>query len=170
MSDRTKSTFYFRAGTPEGEVFSGQLHASTADDALLQLRQKGFSPLRLEAKPIQDSWLQKEISLTASRRLAMRDCETFCREFALLLGAGIPAAEALGLMQPSLKRNSPLARFTSSLRQGLRLGKSLSGAISDSGFVVPTDLVPVIRAGEEAGSLATSLTMRRTSASRDALA
>lgn len=153
------ATYHFRAAAPEGGVFSGQLSARSAEEALAQLRQKGFQPLRLDTRPIHDAWLSREISFGASNRLSRTDCETFCRELALLLSAGLGLMDGLSIMLQSLRKGSPAARFAISLRHGLRLGRSLSAAIETANFRAPADLLPVLRAGEEAGSLPTALTM-----------
>lgn len=152
-------TYYFRAGAPEGGVFSGTLVARTSDEALAQLRQKGFQPLRLETRPIQQAWLAREISFGGANRLSRADCETFCRELALLLSAGLGLMDGISIMLQSLKKGSATARFATSLRHGLRLGRSLSVAVESSNFAAPADFLPVIRAGEDAGSLPTALTM-----------
>lgn len=153
------STFYFRAGAPDGGVFSGQLDASCTEEALAQLKQKGFQPLRLGSKPIRQSWLDREISFGGGRRLSLVECEAFCRELALMLGSGVTVSEAVGIMLPSLKPRSRLKVFAESVRHGLRLGRSLSEAAGTAGTVLPSDLVPVLRAGEESSSLPAALTM-----------
>ena len=157
--DISSHTYYFRASAPEGGVFSGALVAPTADDALAQLRHKGFQPLRLEIQPIRDAWFSREISFGRASRLSPADCETFCRELALLLSAGLGLMDAISIILQSLKRGSTIGRFAISLRHGLRLGRSISIAVESSHFSTPADFLPVIRAGEEAGSLPTALAM-----------
>lgn len=153
------STFYFRAGTPDGSVFSGELSATNAEDALTQLKLKGFQPLRLDSKPIRQSWLDQEVSFGGGRRLSLVECEAFCRELALLLRSGITVSDAVAIMLPSLKPKSRLKGFAEAVRHGLRLGRSLSEAAGTAGMTLPNDLVPVLRAGETSGSLPVALAM-----------
>lgn len=152
-------TFYFRAGAPDGSVFSGQLRAPSAEDALAQLKQKGFQPLRLDSRPIRQAWLDQEISLGGARRLSLGECEALCRELALLLRSGVTVSDAVAIMLPSLKPKSRLKGFAEAVRHGLRLGRPLSEAASTAGVALPNDLVPVLRAGETSGSLPTALAM-----------
>lgn len=160
MSRSEGESFYVRAGAPDGGVFSGVIRARSADDAVLQLRQRGFTPMRVAGRPFRDTWLNREIFVgPGGKRLSMVDCESFCREFALLLGAGVTANEAFELMAAALPKGARQLRFVSGLRQQLRLGRSLVSAIEASGFVVPVDFLPVVRAGEEAGSLPAALAM-----------
>lgn len=153
------NTFYFRAGAPDGSVFSGQLSALSAEEALSQLKQKGFQPLRLDLAPIRQSWLDREISFGGGRRLSLVECEAFCRELALLLGSGVTVSDAVTIMLASLKPRSRLKGFAEAIRHGLRLGRSLSEAAGSAGATLPNDLLPVLRAGEESGSLPAALSM-----------
>jgi general secretion pathway protein F len=141
-------------------VFSGVVEAASANDAVRQLRQRGFVPIRVGSRPLGDSWLSRDIGLgPGGKRLSMAECEAFCREFSLLLGAGITANEASELMTAALPKGSRQLRFVVALRRQLRLGGTLASAIGACGFGLPTDFPPVIRAGEEAGSLPKALTM-----------
>lgn len=152
-------SFHVRAGAPDGDVFAGVIAAVTAEDAVRQLRQRGFVPMRVSARPLAENWLNREIGLRPGKRLSLAECEAFCREFALLLGAGVTANEALGLMAEALSKGSRQLRFVSALRRQLRLGGSLAAAVEASGFGVPADFLPVLRAGEEAGTLPAALAM-----------
>jgi len=154
-----RRTFYYRAGAPEGGVLDGSLVADDEAAALAQLRQAGFQPLRIDTKVIGQSLLEREVGWASSKVLNNAACEELCRELALLLGSGIALVEAVGLMSGSLRKGSQLHRLSQRLRQGLRLGHSLSGAIQQSGFVFPSDFVPVIAAGETSGSLVEALKM-----------
>jgi type IV pilus assembly protein PilC len=151
--------FYFRAGAPEGGVFAGQLRSKSPEEALAQLRDKGFQPLRLELQPIRDSWLQREVGLGRSKRLSTQDCEELCRELALLLESGIAVLDAVTITQAAQRAGSRLAKCGAAVGSGLRLGRSLSQAIESSGFSTPSDLLPIVRAGEQSGSLGVALRM-----------
>jgi type II secretory pathway component PulF len=127
------SVFYFRAGSPEGGVFSGQLRSRSSEEALARLREKGFQPLRLQLRPIRDSWLQRDVGFGGYRRLSTTDCEALCRELALLLESGIAVLDATTIMKAAQRAGSRPARFTATVRHGLRLGRSLSQAIEGPG-------------------------------------
>lgn len=153
-------SFHVRAGAPDGGVFSGVISAASAEDAVRQLRQRGFVPMRVDTRPLRENWLNREIGLgPGGKRLSVSDCEAFCRELGLLLGAGVTANEALELMAETLGRGSRQLRFVSALRRQLRLGGSMAAAIEASGFALPADYLPVVRAGEDAGSLPPALAM-----------
>lgn len=159
-SSEPAGTFHVRAGDPEGGVFNGVIAAPTAEEAVRRLRQRGFVPMRVSPRPLRENWLNREVGPVGNgRRLTVAECEGFCREFGLLLGAGVTANEALELMAEALGKGSRQLRFVTALRRQLRLGGSLSAAIVASSFALPADLLPVVRAGEEAGSLPAALAM-----------
>jgi len=159
-SSEPAGSFHVRAGAPDGGVFSGVINAANADDAVRQLRQRGFVPMRVDTRPLHGSWLNHEIGLgPGGKRLSVGECEAFCRELGLLLGAGVAASEAFELMTEALPKGSRQQRFVVAVRRQLRLGGSLGSAIEASGFALPGDFLPVIRAGEEAGSLPAALAM-----------
>ena len=157
MSEPTLTTFYFKAGTPAGEVFVGSLAAATESQALRVLREGGYLPVRMQCAPIRESILHREIWPGGTRRLRVADCESICRELAILLGAGIELLEALSVLVTSLPTRSRPRQFATAVRHWLRMGSGLSDAVRRSGFDCPDDFIPVIRAGEETGSLATAL-------------
>jgi len=159
-SSEPANTFHVRAGAPDGGVYSGVLTAASADDVVRQLRQRGFVPMRVDTRPLRTSWLSREIGFgPGGKRLSVPECEAFCRELGLLLGAGVTASEAFELMAEALGKGSRQLRFVAALRRQLRLGGSLGSAIEASGFALPADFLPVIRAGEEAGALPAALAM-----------
>jgi len=159
MASPDPSRFYFRAGTPDGTVFAGELAAGSEAAALQQLQQKGFVPLRLGREPIRERWLGREVGLTLGPRLAVSQCESFCRELALLLSSGIGLSDAMSVMLGALRKGSAEAVFVSALRNRLRLGQSLADAVASSKYRLPRDMIAVLRAGETSGSLATALSM-----------
>lgn len=155
----TSRTFHFRAGDPDGGVFVGQLQAGTSEEVLARLRRRGFVPLRIGTAPLAGNWLDREIGPGRARRLGIAESEAFCRELALLLGAGLPVSDALEVMVRAMAKGSRALRFATALRRNLRLGGSLAGAAASSGFVLPADFLPVLRAGEESGALPEALGM-----------
>jgi len=150
--------FHFSAASPTGELLSGELEAGSIEQASLTLRARGFQPLRIDTRPAAANWLHRDIDLGA-RRLSTAEAAGFCRELSLLLGSGLPLVQALGVMTTALPVRNRLGRFTTSVRHGLQLGKSLSTAMATAGYRLPLDLVPVSSAGETSGTLVAALDM-----------
>jgi type II secretory pathway component PulF len=153
MTSAGSTTFHFKAGTPEGELFVGSLAALSEGEALGVLRKGGYQPLQIGRSPIRQPFLMREVSFGGERRLTLTDCESFCRELELLLAAGIDLLDALSLFIGSLPTKSRRRRFSIAIRHWLRMGNSLSQSIVQSNWTCPADFVPVIKAGEETGTL-----------------
>jgi general secretion pathway protein F len=153
----SEQLFHFRAGAPEGGVFNGTVRASSEQDALTQLRRGGYAPLRISAAPIRQSVLDRELTFASGKRLTIAECEALCLELSILLKAGLELADAVAVVTSSQQKNGRPWRFAVALRQGLRLGRTLSQAAELSGFGLPADFVPVIKAGEDSGSLSRGL-------------
>lgn len=159
MQVEGSTTYFFKAVAPEGTVTSGDIEAENRSAAIAALFAKGYRPLRLEGQPLREPFWQREVGIGAPNRMTIRDAQSFCKDLYILLDSGVEVSEALAIALPSLSRRSTLYRFSALVRQGLRFGRSLSGAIAHSGFSVPSDMVPVVRAGEASASLANSLKM-----------
>lgn len=148
--------YYFKATAPEGGVTSGQIEATGQADAINKLVSRGFKPLRLESKPLAETFLQREISFFP-KRLSIAECHALTGEMSVLVGAGIEIIDALGALSRSLPRRSRLLSVVLATRQGMRLGQSFSSALQHSGFEFPPDLLTIIRVGEETASVGKSL-------------
>jgi len=159
QSDDAASLFYFRAGSSDGSVFTGELQATSENAAIEQLQRQGFTPLRLGRQPIKDRWFERDIVFAPRRRMTLSACEAFCRELCLLLTTGITLSDAMSLMIDAERRAGSTRAFLVSVRHHLRLGQLLSSAIESSGYTIPRDMIAVLRAGEASGSLASALTM-----------
>jgi general secretion pathway protein F len=159
MSETALTTFHFKAGTPEGELFAGTLAAESESEALRLLRRQGFTPIRVATTPVRPSLLHREIGAGGPRQIRVAEAEWFCRELRILLVAGIELIDGLSLFTTSLPARSRVRGFALAVRHWLRMGSSFSAAIARSGYRVPDNLVPIIRAGEQTGSLAPALGM-----------
>ncbi len=158
-TDHAESTFYFRAATPDGGIYAGTIRAATVETAARQLVEKGFQPLRLGGEPLRIPWFHREIGIGLPMTLGPADCELICRELALLLSASVTIVDTLAIAASSMPKASRTARFLTMTRHGMRLGRPLSTAMEFTGFRLPPNFLPVVRAGEQAGSLASALAL-----------
>lgn len=76
-----------------------------------------------------------------------------CEQLILMLASGMPLHESIDALSQSRDAAAPLF---DALREPLRRGASLSEAMQESGCF-PTEMVGMVRAGEEAGRLETVL-------------
>ena len=103
--------FYFRAVTPEGAIFAGQLEARSQDEVWQKLRSAGYAPLNIKDKPIKQSILHREITLGNAKRMSVEECERFCRELSILLNSKLEMFQSLEVMEKAAANGSKLRRF-----------------------------------------------------------
>ncbi|MGF6598956.1 general secretion pathway protein F [Paraburkholderia sp. GAS448] len=83
--------------------------------------------------------------------------ELFARELAALLDAGVGVVDALRTLGGNERREASAQVYRDLLRQ-LEEGQSLSAALEHASHVFPTVLVACVKASEQTGGLADSLT------------
>lgn len=153
------NVYYFRATGAEGGIVSGQLEAHDHRAAADALVAKGLTPIRVEVGGIKDSLLSRELGIASSKRLTDQDCETFSRELHLLIGSGVNLSDALAVLVATQNKRTRVQKFATAVHRSVRSGRPLSDAVLASGFDLPADFVPVLRAGESSGSLVVPLAM-----------
>lgn len=143
------------------------LHAFDASGVLQTLRLDCDSPHVAQA--LARSRGLRVVSVRAERRAAyvflgsLRpaaarfDVDLFAREFAALLDAGVGVIDALRTLGGNERRDSSAAVYRDLLRH-LEEGYSLSAALEHAGSVFPPVLVACVKASEQTGGLADSLT------------
>lgn len=96
--------------------------------------------------------LQLPVFGTLTRDIAL---SRFCHFFQILFSAGVDVSETLTIVE-ALIGNTVLAEATRSVRNDVRAGSSLSGALSDTGRF-PTLVIRMFHIGESSGQLVSSL-------------
>lgn len=121
--------------------FEGVLFAETAADAALQLRGRGLSVVRI----------RKEKGPHFRRPFrSRRALSLFCREWASLLDAGLPAAEAFGIL--GAHGGKQAASVLAAIRETVEAGHTLSEAFTESG-AFPPFFTAMLSVGEAGGTL-----------------
>ena len=150
------TVFHYRGAGSDRNVVSGQIEAADRTSAILQLKAGGVVPVRLETKPVEDSWLHKEVGWPSSKSISSKEAAQICRELALLVGAGLELPDAIGSIVAGNER-SRTGRFLKAILHALRMGKGFAAAVEQSGFKTPDEMTATLQAGEAAGALASSL-------------
>jgi general secretion pathway protein F len=139
--------FAYRAARSTGAIESGVLRAESADAARSLLAGRGLFPLELHAE---------DAAERGGARLPPADLALGLRVFASLLESGLPLGRALAAMDelvpPSWTAVLP------PLRDAVREGKSLAGALSSSPVAFPPLMLGLLAAGEAGSGLAAAVT------------
>ena len=155
MSSQAPIRFRYRALDRQGQRLAGDLVADSPQAALLQLQQRQLSVLAL----VGDAPAQPASSggpRLARRRIGASDRIVLLQEFATLLTAGVPIAEATPSLEAayaSTALGAPLAR----LRKAVQDGRSVADAFRVAELGLPEHAHSLIAAGEAAGRLGQAL-------------
>jgi general secretion pathway protein F len=145
------ATFSYRALTAAGERVMGEVEAVDARSAIARLQETGLIPI--DTAPVRSR------SATAARVRPARGAKhvtQLTRELATLIGAGQTLEGALALVAEDL-RQKDLAEALGRVLVRVRSGVSLSDALAQEPRHFPAIYVSMVRAGEAAGHLDTSL-------------
>jgi general secretion pathway protein F len=160
--------FRFEASNSAGRIESGLLEADGARQARLQLKDRGLTPIFVEATASDGSVGSKHAG--ASGRIKNADLAICTRQLASLLAAGLPLGQALAVVTEQAETDIVRERF-GAVRSEVLSGHSLSDAMNRFPRDFPDIYRSLVTAGEQSGNL--SLVMERLAdhvESRSALA
>ncbi|UCE31584.1 MAG: type II secretion system inner membrane protein GspF [Burkholderiales bacterium] len=138
--------FRFEAAEPSGRIASGTLDADSARQARAALRERGLTPVRVDA--IQEASPVR----TLSGRLGTADLALATRQLASLLSARLPLERALSAVVEQAERGVVRERFAA-VRSEVVGGHSLAEALSRYPRDFPDVYRALVAAGEQSGDL-----------------
>ena len=151
-------TFAFQAKTIQGKVVKGTLQAKDDTDARVQLKTQHLMPLKVKEKGDKNPGLGSlTLPGTSKKRgIPTKELQAMTRQFATLINAGIPILNSISILISSSK-NKHLKSTLINVSDRIMNGSSLSDALSANSHIFDSVYVSMIRAGETAGFLDTSL-------------
>jgi general secretion pathway protein F len=151
--------FHYQAVELSGHAVTGVIAAADRKTALQLLGEKGLFPSHLEVQSAAAATNQETVSApaTATRfrlgpRIKRKEITALTRELATLLRATIPIPQALDSLSEE-EENPALKKLIHEIAESVRLGASLSGALSEHPRLFSKLYVSMVRVGEEAGAL-----------------
>jgi type IV pilus assembly protein PilC len=144
------STYVYKVRDKGGRLLEGSLEADDTNLVANKLREMGYFPITIEAKP--SSGLQKELHIPGMQRVKQRDLAVFARQFATMINAGLTMLRALNILADQ-STNPVLAKAVDAVRTDVEGGTSLSQSLSRQPKVFNRLFVSMVRAGEAAGVL-----------------
>lgn len=144
-------SFQYRAYDSRGSLAQGRVEAISPDAANDALWAQGLTAFQLKDSG-QDGtrWWQLELFAGAGTRHS--DLTAFTREFATLIGAGIPLDDSLRILSEQAT-SSGTRLLVSDLRKDVLNGSTLADALHKRPQVFSVDYISIIRAGETAGAV-----------------
>jgi len=141
-------TFVYKAINVTGQEVTATLEAASREAVLDKLTGDQLCPVEVSLQDV-----RKSGSLTTRMgRVSKADIETFTRQLANLLAAGVPLSRALSIQSREATR--PIAKqLWSTIHDQVAGGMSLAEALSSHPQHFPAVTVAMVRAGETGGFL-----------------
>ena len=148
------TAFRYSAADALGKDQVGVLEADSARLARQMLRNQGLVPLSVEA--VESDAMRRRPGALRGRRLSQTELAVLTRQFASLLAAALPIADALNVLVEQSEQQS-MREMMASVRGEVRGGMSLSNALARHPRQFPAMYRALIAAGEESGKLGSVL-------------
>jgi len=149
------TTFAFRAIDVAGVPSRGELDAPSKIQVTEQLRQRGLIVLDVSEK--KDS-LKLEAAFDRFARIPMRDLAVFSRQFATLIGSGMPMLRSLYTLEDQTE-DKKIKEAIGGLRDDVEAGSAVADSMERHPMVFDPLYRSMVRAGEGSGQLEQALDM-----------
>jgi type IV pilus assembly protein PilC len=147
------STFGFRAVDLVGAATQGELEAGSKAQVTEQLRQRGLIVLDVSEKR---EALKLESVFQRFKSINLRNLSVFSRQFATLIGSGMPMLRSLYTLEEQTE-DEMLKAAVGSLRSDVEAGSSLASAMERQPGVFDPLYRSMVFAGEGSGRLEEAL-------------
>ena len=141
-------TYHYQARRADGSSGDGVVEASGPGAAVAQIRRSYDVVLSLQEIPA-----RHESSLTRLRKLNLKMFALMCRQFSIILKAGLPLVQAVDLVASQMTDRA-LQALLAQVSEDIAGGWSLSASFSQRGAGrLPQAFLETLRSGEESGDL-----------------
>lgn len=154
-----QSTYAFKARTSTGEITSGMMVASSADEVSSRLRAEGQFVFEIEASALRAAPDLDELQIRrneAAKRVRREDVIALCTQLSVMLETGVPLSEALDAFRQQMDR-AEFRQVLEVLCDEVEGGEPLSVAMEKWPRVFPNMMVSLMKASEASGMLASML-------------
>lgn len=138
--------YEYEAKSTTGDVIKGKMESADELVVVDAVRKMGYFPMKVKVyKP------GLNIDLSEFKRVTIKDISIFCRQFSVIITAGISILRGLEIVRQQTE-NPKLKKDLGSVLDDVQRGNSLSIAMSKhKGF--PSILINMIEIGETSGTL-----------------
>lgn len=142
-------TYHYQARRADGSTADGVVEASGPGAAVAQIRRSCDVVLSLQEIPA-----RHERAITRLRRLNLKMFTLMCRQFSIILKAGLPLVQTVDLVAAQMTDRA-LKTLLAQVSEDIAGGWSLSASFSQrGGGRLPHAFLETLRSGEESGDLA----------------
>jgi type IV pilus assembly protein PilC len=154
------AAFEYRAWNQDGKIVCGRVEAASSQDAVELLRLQGLVVVKITRA-------RQPVMSLFTRKVGTKELAVFCRQFAIMISAGVSLPRCLLTLQGQTK-DLLLKRITEEAVMSLERGESLAEAFSVNSEHLPPLLINMLKAAEASGSLDQTLERLADSFEKDA--
>ncbi|MGQ9824364.1 MAG: type II secretion system F family protein, partial [Desulfotomaculales bacterium] len=147
------ASFFYRVRNREGKVITGYLEADGQAAAVVALRRSNY--VIIDIRPVSEKARQfnlANLSQLFEPRVSVKELALFCRQFATMLGAGVPILNCPHVLSQQAGTKK-LRRTVRAISEQLQGGSTLTEATKMFPRVFPPVFVSMVEAGELGGVL-----------------
>jgi len=138
--------YTFKAKNLSGEELSGTQDFKSLEVLKAMLTDQGYFLINAQIKG-------KEYSFgELLKRVDMKDISLFCRQFSVILNAGIPIVEALAILRDQVEKKK-FRETLEDVHDQLQRGNSFSSTLQAHPNVFPVFMINMVQVGEASGTL-----------------
>jgi len=145
-------TFEVVASDKTGREIRRTVNAPSKEAVAEQLREQGLTVDSITEKKAESRLRRKASGLGSRRKVKLRDLSIFCRQFATMIGAGVPLVRCLDVLEQQTSSAS-LKLIIRDIEHEIEGGATLSRAMSKYPRAFSNLAVGLVRAGEVGGVL-----------------
>lgn len=144
-------TYLYQAHSHTGQIVSGSQQANSKKEVVDALLAKDMTPVSIEA--VSDSnAISKLKQLIPHSHVSLKERVIFSRQFATMIGAGIPIARSLSILKTQTV-NKTLAAALDTIAHDVESGSTLSDSLAKYPKIFSPVYISMVHAGEIGGIL-----------------
>lgn len=139
--------FKYKAMNSQGERLVGSYEGNSKEDVISMISANNMYLLELE-----EVYGSKEIHLASSRKVKAKDLAMFCRQFYVMIDAGLTINITLDILSNQVN-NIKLRETLKTVSEDVQKGETLSASMNKHSDVFPNLLVKMVESGEASGAI-----------------
>lgn len=141
--------YNYKVKTETGKLLTGEVKLESKQELQRILEEKGYKVVEIVEKTAMTDITEIKIF---QKRVKTKDLAIFCRQFSIVLEAGVPISQSLEVLKLQTT-NSTLKRRISEIYDDVQKGVALSSSFRKHEDIFPEFLINMVEAGEISGQL-----------------
>ncbi len=137
--------YNYKAKDKDGRLVTGEVEASSVNDAAKLIRGKGFYVISVVPKIDSPFALVRRIR----ERITPSDVATFTRQLSTMINAGLPITEALLILRSQSKGS--MQKIVAQILADVEAGESFSASLSRHNKIFSPTYIALVKSGEVGG-------------------